>query len=122
MFQLSVVSVPVVDLFKGQEFYENSVGFRFVREGDRGTLHGFILMMPPAGTAGISLVQASEKIPAGSAQGLMLQTLDLNRVVQKLGANGIAMKEPTAVSWGRFSNFTDPDGNGWVIAEPNFDV
>ena len=120
MMQLAVVSVPVSDLERSRTYYRDVLGFSLQREGDLGTPYAYILMRPPAGMAGISLVQATDKLPAGSVQGLMLQTLDVDKMIERLTPNGLEASEPKSASWGRFTTFTDPDGNGWVLAEPNF--
>lgn len=122
MMQLAVVSVPVADQARSKQFYQDVVGFSVVREGDKGTPFAYILMKPPAGLAGISLVQANDLMRAGSVQGLMLQTLDVDKMIERLGPRGLKLTPPKQVSWGRFTTFADPDGNGWVISEPNFSV
>lgn len=120
MMQLSIVSIPVSDKARAKAFYQDVVGFSVMREGDQGTPFAYILMKPPAGMAAISLVHATDKMPAGSVQGLMMQTLDVDKMIERLSPNGLELTEPKTASWGRFTTFTDPDGNGWVIAEPNF--
>lgn len=120
MMQLAVVSVPVSDQARSKAFYQDVVGFSIVREGDAGTPFAYILMKPPAGLAGISLVQANDLMRAGSVQGLMLQTMDVDNMIERLQPRGLELAPPKQASWGRFSTFSDPDGNGWVIAEPNF--
>ncbi|MEM7777495.1 MAG: VOC family protein [Pseudomonadota bacterium] len=120
MMQLAVVSIPVADQARSKAFYQDVVGFSLVREGDLGTPFAYILLKPPAGLAGISLVHPTETNPAGSVQGLMMQTLDVNKIIERLQPRGLTLTEPKVASWGRFTTFSDPDGNGWVIAEPNF--
>jgi len=120
MFQIAVVSVPVTDLAAASTFYRDVMGFRVEREGDLDTPHGFVLMMPPAGTCAISLTKSVGKLEAGGAQGIMIKTLDLDRLVQKLSDAGLAISPVRQVSWGRFATFNDPDGNGWVATEPAF--
>ncbi|MFM1815244.1 MAG: hypothetical protein RLZ98_1939 [Pseudomonadota bacterium] len=119
MFQLSAVSVPVSDQSAARTFYEQVLGFTVRSEGDHGTEFAWILMTPPAGAAAITLVKPNSRQQAGQAQGLMLQTLDLDRVYEKLAGNGLALSTVHQANWGRFATFTDPDGNGWVIAEPS---
>ena len=121
MFQLSVVSVPVSDQEKAREFYEGVLQFRTRGEGDRDSEFSWILMTPPSGTAGITLVKPNARQAAGQAQGMMLQTLDIERLHERLVERGLGLSEIRQASWGRFANFEDPDGNGWVIAEPALD-
>ncbi len=122
MMQLSIVSVPVTDQARARAFYHDVVGFSVEHEGDQGTPFAYVLMRPPAGMCRISLVQASDRMPAGAAQGLMLQTLDVDKMVERLAPRGLPLSEIKQASWGRFTTFADPDGNGWIIAEPSLTV
>ncbi len=122
MFQLSVVSVPVADQERARAFYEQVLDFKTRGEGDRDTDYGWILMTPPSGAAGITLVKPNPRQQPGQSQGVILQTLDLERLHEKLRERGLALSEIKAASWGRFANFEDPDGNGWVLAEPTLDL
>lgn len=122
MFQLSVVSIPVRDQDKAKDFYERVLEFRLRGEGDRDSDFSWILMTPPSGSAGITLVKPNPRQQPGQAQGMILQTLDIERLHERLSEHGLAITEIRQASWGRFANFDDLDGNGWIIAEPAVDV
>jgi len=115
--QIAAITIPVRDQAIARMFYREVLGFRVAAEG---TIHGdrqYILMMPPGGIAGISLMLESPKMPAGAAQGTILQTLDVDNEHGKLVERGLAISDVTDADWGRFASFEDPDGNGWLIAE-----
>jgi len=63
----------------------------------------------------ITLVTWFETMPAGSLRGLVLGTEDLEAMVQRLHAVGVAVGEPQSAPWGRFIQIADPDGNGIII-------
>ena len=112
-----MITIPVRDQEASRAFYSDLLGFRVAGEG---TIHGdrtYILMTPPAGTAGIVLMRESSKMPAGTAQGTILQTLDVENERNKLARRGLDVGEITEAEWGRFVSFADPDGNAWLIAE-----
>lgn len=117
MFQLAVVSIPVSDPQKVRGFYTDVLGFTVRGEGDQDNDHSWILMMPPSGPAGVTLIKPNARQPAGSAQGLFFQTLDIEVAHRKLSAKGLEISEVKPASWGRFATFADPDGNGFVLAE-----
>lgn len=115
MMQLSIVSVPVSDQEKAKVFYEEVLGFTVQLDQSMGESARWIQLKPPSGPASISLVTWFESMPAGSAQGLVLETSDIDRAHEKLTANGLAITDIQDAAWGRFATFFDPDGNGWVL-------
>ena len=115
--QIAAITIPVRDQTAASEFYRDVLGFRIAASG---TIHGdrqYILMQPLGGTTGISLMTESAQMPAGSAQGTILQTLDVDNERAKLARKGLAISEVTDAEWARFATFADVDGNGWLIAE-----
>ena len=118
--QIAVITIPVRDQEAARAFYRDVLGFRVTGEG---VIHGdrtYVLMSPPAGVTGVSLMQESDRMPAGSAQGTILQTLDVANECAKLARRGLAVSDIVDAEWGRFATFADPDGNGWLIAESRY--
>ncbi len=122
MFQLSVISIAINDQDQARRFYEDVLGFRPRGEGDRGTEFAWILMTPPSGAAGITLIKPNSRQQPGQAQGMMLETIDIERLHERLSERGLQISDISQASWGRFATFQDPDGNGWVVAEPGLDI
>ena len=116
--RLSIVSVPVKDQQKAKAFYRDVLGFKVVAENPMGDDQIWIQMKPPKGRAGITLVTWFDKMPAGHQQGLVLETADITATHAELKSRGLKIKPVTDASWGRFTTFNDPDGNGWVLTEP----
>ncbi|WEO75851.1 hypothetical protein BJQ94_10685 [Cryobacterium sp. SO2] len=57
-------------------------------------------------------------MPAGSLQGLVLETDDLDGDVARLATAGIISAHGSETApWARFAQITDPDGNGLVLQE-----
>ncbi|MEQ1615110.1 MAG: VOC family protein [Hyphomicrobiaceae bacterium] len=117
MMQLSIVSVPVADQERAKAFYRDVLGFQIVREAtaEANPAQRWVQMKPPSGLAGISLVTWFDAMPPGSLQGLVLDTIDIDRAHAKLAANGLDISPVQEAGWGRFATFRDPDGNGWVL-------
>lgn len=116
MMHISVVSVPVSDQERAKTFYRDVCGFSIVREADAGPGRRWIMMKPPSGAVGISLVNWSEAMPPGCLQGIVMDTSDIERAHEKLKAAGLAISPVQEAGWGRFATFSDPDGNGWILA------
>lgn len=119
MMQLSIVSVPVSDQERAKAFYRDVLGFKVVRDQPMGSKHQWIQMRPPSGSAGITLVTWFDSMPPGSVQGLILETMDIEHVHDKLRGQGLAITDIQVADWGRFATFDDLDGNGWVLVMPS---
>ena len=115
--QIAAITIPVRDQTAAATFYCDVLGFRHAATGTiQGDRH-YILLQPPGGITGVSLMAESAQMPAGSAQGTILQTLDVDNECAKLARKGLALSPITDAEWGRFATFADLDGNGWLIAE-----
>jgi catechol 2,3-dioxygenase-like lactoylglutathione lyase family enzyme len=133
--KLEVVTLPVADVERAQEFYEG-LGWRVDADFTSGSEH--VLQFTPPGSAcsihvGTSLTTAAP----GSAQGLLLIVSDIqaaraqllargvdvsevfhlgsfNRIDQSVRLSGPSTERP---SYGSFASFSDPDGNGWLLQQ-----
>jgi uncharacterized glyoxalase superfamily protein PhnB len=56
-------------------------------------------------------------MPPGSVQGLVIDTDDIVGTHAQLKKNGLELGEIQDAPWGRYSSFSDPDGNGWVLQQ-----
>ena len=119
MMQLSVVCVPVTDQDRAKAFYETVLGFRVVRDAKVGPDRRWVRLAPPAGNTAISLVTWYPSMPPGSLRGLALNTIDIEQVYEKLSARGLVLSAIETSHWGRFATFADPDGNEWMLSQPN---
>ena len=54
----------------------------------------------------------------GGLQGVMLNVTDIDRDHGDLSKRGLVLSEIKQEPWGRYSTFTDPDGNGWILRQP----
>ena len=98
------------------------LGFKPRGERDRDTEFAWILMTPPARSARIALIQPNTRQQPGRAQGLMLQTIDIEHLHRRLSEQCLEIRCIQQASWGWYATFADPDGNGWAVAEPNLDI
>lgn len=134
---LEVVILPVSDPDKSLDFYRDKVGFAL--DVDHAPTKDFrVVQLTPQGSStsiqfGVGLTDA----PPGSVQGLYLVVADIASVRDELidrgvGVSSIRHKDVDNGQWqGRFrlgadrhrtdyssfADFTDPDGNAWIIQE-----
>ena len=117
--ELAVISIPVTDQQRAKQFYSDVLGFSVVRDAPFNSEARWIQMSPNGGSKpSITLVNWFPTMPAGSLKGLVLQSKDLDADWQTLTNKGCSPAEIKQAPWGRYTTFSDPDGNGWVLQEP----
>jgi catechol 2,3-dioxygenase-like lactoylglutathione lyase family enzyme len=113
---IDVVSLPVSDQERARDFYVDILGFDLIRQNHMGPAQQWIQVGPKGGQASITLVTWFDSMPAGSLQGLVLHTDDLDTQVADLISRGVEVPDGIHdAPWGRFVVFTDPDGNRLVL-------
>ncbi|MBS1687448.1 MAG: VOC family protein [Bacteroidetes bacterium] len=114
MKTIELISVPVTDQEVAKKFYVEQVGFSIITESNFGSQKWIQLGLPGSETS-ITLVNWFPNMPAGSLQGILIKTDDIERDVKALQERGVAMGKIDTMQWGKFAGFKDPDGNGWSL-------
>jgi predicted enzyme related to lactoylglutathione lyase len=129
-YKLEVVLIPVSDVDKAKAFYEQA-GFNI--DVDHRVGDDFrVVQMTPSGSAcsatiGVGLTDA----PPGSQRGTHLVVSDIEEARNELIGRGIDISEirhmtgegwqpgpdPDHADYGSYADFSDPDGNSWVLQE-----
>lgn len=68
----------------------------------------------------ITLVEWYKNMPAGSMQGLILETEDIEQEILELQKKGIEIAAIDETAWGKFATVMDPDGNGLLLHQNKF--
>ncbi len=113
-----IVSVPVSDQERSKQFYRDILGFELVREEPMGPAQKWIQLAPPGCATTIALVTWFDAMRPGGLQGVMLNVTDIDDEHARLQSRGLELSDIQRQPWGRFSMFTDPDGNGWILRQP----
>ena len=111
MKTLTLVSIPVTDQQRAKEFYLK-FGFEIMVEAPMGPDQTWLQMRLPNNPVSVTLVNWFDKMPAGSMQGMIIQTNDIANEIKELEAKGIKVGKIDETPWGKFASVTDPDGNG----------
>lgn len=114
---IDTVSIPVADQSRAKMFYEEVLGFRVVRDCPLRSDARWLQLAPPGSFTCISLVTWHEQLRPGCQQGLVLGTEDIETDYDILRSRGLDISEIYTFPWGQFASFSDPDGNGWVLAQ-----
>jgi catechol 2,3-dioxygenase-like lactoylglutathione lyase family enzyme len=116
---IRIVSVPVSDPDRSKEFYVNVLGMEVLQDSPMGESMRWIQLSPKGSEASLALVTWFDAMPAGSLQGLLLDTPDIESAIDEFASKGFTIDaEIDEQPWGRFVTFNDPDGNGIVLRQP----
>ena len=129
--KLELVVVPVSDVDRSKAFYTDSVGFNLDVDHRAGDDFRVVQLTPPGSACSITIGKGLTGSAPGSYQGLHLVVTDIEAARDELVGRGVdvtAIKHMTPEGWqpgpdpqrsdyGSFADFTDPDGNTWVLQE-----
>lgn len=138
-FSVEVITVPVADVERALRFYVDQVGFVLdVDYSPNGTFR--VVQLTPSGSScSIQIGKAITDAPPGSLRNAYLVVTDLEAARRHLLERGVQVsdirhKTPIAAWGGRFApgldpargdyasfaDFSDPDGNSWVLQERGY--
>jgi catechol 2,3-dioxygenase-like lactoylglutathione lyase family enzyme len=132
-FKLELVLIPVSDVDRAKTFYTESVGFNL--DVDTSPTEGFrvVQMTPPGSACSITVGTGLTDAAPGSYRGTHLVVADIEAARAELVERGVEVSEirhfdreqgewrpgadPSHSDYGSFADFSDPDGNTWVLQE-----
>ncbi|MDT5100595.1 MAG: hypothetical protein QOC76_4332 [Mycobacterium sp.] len=134
---LEVVVLPVSDPDKSLDFYRNKLGF--AHDVDYWPTKDFrvVQLTPEMSRTSIQFGLGLTDAPPDSVQGLYLVVSDIAVVRDELVDRGVGVSsirhkdvdggqwrgrfrlgaDPDRADYSSFADFTDPDGNAWIIQE-----
>lgn len=115
---VTLLSIPVADQDRARTFYETTLGFELLRDEPMGPTMRWVHLRPRGGQTEVTLVSWFDAMSPGSLQGLMLETDDIDGEHARLIGLGLRLSPIERQSWGRFTMFSDPDGNGLILRQP----
>jgi catechol 2,3-dioxygenase-like lactoylglutathione lyase family enzyme len=134
--KLELVLIPVTDVDRAKAFYTENLGFNL--DVDTAPVEGFrvVQMTPPGSACSITIGTGITDAAPGSYRGTHLVVSDIEAARAELAARGVAVSEvrhfdrergqwqpgvdPTHAEYGSFADFSDPDGNTWVLQEVGY--
>lgn len=116
---ISTVGIPVSDQDRALEFYRDTVGLEVRMDAPLpGGSARWIMLAPPGADVSVSLVAASDGVPAGVETGIRFAAGDAEAVHRAFQDRGVSVGE--LLRWpGVPAMFQarDPDGNGFEVVE-----
>jgi len=114
-FKLELVAVPVSDVDRAIDFYENKAGFVLDHDHAVSDEIRFVQLTPKGSACSIAIGNGISSKEPGSMEGLQLVVDDIEAARTELVAGGVETSEIMDFPWGRFVYFSDQDGNKWAV-------
>ena len=136
---VEVITLPVSDVERALRFYVDQVGFTL--DVDYSPNDGFrvVQLTPPGSSCSIQIGEGLTDAPVGSLRNTLLVVTDLEAARNCLLERGVHVGEirhktpigawdggfasgldPARGDYASFANFSDPDGNSWVLQERGY--
>ena len=130
-FMLELVLLPVADVDRAKSFYVEKVGFNLDVDHRAGDDFRVVQMTPPGSACSVSIGKGITDAEPGSTRGLHLVVKDIEGARAELAERGVDVSDvwhmepggqtpgpdPERRDYGSFANFSDPDGNTWILQE-----
>jgi catechol 2,3-dioxygenase-like lactoylglutathione lyase family enzyme len=136
--KLAVLVLPVSDVDRAKSFYE-AVGFRLDADHAIDASYRVVHMTPPGSACSILFGTGVTAAAPGSVRGLHLVVSDIEQACRELDARGVVTggifhdtsgvfhrstdekrvegPDPQRRDYHSYAEFSDPDGNEWVLQE-----
>jgi catechol 2,3-dioxygenase-like lactoylglutathione lyase family enzyme len=129
--KLELVIMPVADVDRAKAFYVDQVGFNLDVDAQPAPGFRVVQMTPPGSACSITVLTAHTDAAPGSVRGTHLIVTDIEAARAELVGRGVDVSDirhmesgewkpgpdPERSDYGSFAEFSDPDGNTWVLQE-----
>jgi len=136
---VEVITLPVSDVERALRFYVNQVGFMLDVDYSPNAAFRVVQLTPPGSRCSIQMGSGVTNAPAGSLRNVYLVVTDLEDARSRLLESGVKVGEirhkvpidawdgsfalgldPARRDYASFADFSDPDGNSWVLQERGY--
>ena len=129
--KLELVLIPVSDVDRAKAFYVDTVGFNLDVDHQPSDEFRVVQMTPPGSACSITVGTGITSATPGSVRGTHLVVSDIEAARAELAGRGVEVGEvrhmtpdgwvagadPEHRDYNSFADFSDPDGNSWVLQE-----
>ena len=116
-WKLELIAVPVSDVDRAKAFYVEKAGFNPDHDHRVSDDLRFVQLTPPGSACSISIGTGITDARPGSVKGLQVVVDDIEAAHAQLRQRGVEASDVQDFPWGRFTFFSDPDGNGWAVQQ-----
>ena len=129
--KLELVLIPVSDVDRAKAFYTDQLGFSLDVDHQPSEEFRVVQMTPPGSACSITIGIGITDAAPGSVRGTHLVVTDIEAARAELVGRGVEVSEvrhlesgqwvpgphPERHDYESFADFSDPDGNSWVVQE-----
>jgi catechol 2,3-dioxygenase-like lactoylglutathione lyase family enzyme len=138
-FSVEVITLPVSDVECALRFYVDQIGFTLDVDYAPSDTFRVVQLTPPGSSCSIQIGRGLTGAPVGSLRSVFLVVTDLEAVRSRLLERGVEVGEirhktpidawdggfapgldPARRDYASFADFSDPDGNSWVLQERGY--
>jgi catechol 2,3-dioxygenase-like lactoylglutathione lyase family enzyme len=130
-FKLELVLIPVSDVDRAKSFYADNAGFNLDVDHRASDEFRVVQLTPPGSACSIAMGVGITDAAPGSVKGTHLVVPDIVAARADLVGRGVEVSEvrhlasgawvtgpdPERRNYNSFADFSDPDGNTWVLQE-----
>jgi catechol 2,3-dioxygenase-like lactoylglutathione lyase family enzyme len=130
-YKLELVLLPVADVDRAKDFYTKKTGFHLDVDHQPNESFRVVQLTPPGSACSVTFGIGITDAEPGSVRGLHLVVTDIVAARAELVARGLEVSElrhleggewvpgedPSRGDYGSYADFSDPDGNTWVLQE-----
>jgi predicted enzyme related to lactoylglutathione lyase len=115
---IKIVSIPVGDQDRALAFYTEKLGFAVTTDQAFGGGKRWIeLEVPGASSKVVLFTPDGQEERIGTFSNIVFGTGDIQKTYEELSARGVEFAAPPSKQpWGTFVQFSDPDGNSFVLS------
>ena len=136
---IEVITLPVSDVERALRFYVDQVGFTLDVDYSPNDAFRVVQLTPPGSNCSIQLGKGLTDALVGSVRNVHLVVTNLEAARSRLLERGVGVGEirhktpvgvwdggfapgldPARGDYASFANFSDPDGNTWVLQERGY--
>jgi len=132
-FKLELVLIPVADVDRAKAFYSEQCGFAIDVDHQPSETFRVVQLTPPGSACSVTIGTGITTADPGSYRGTHLVVTDIEAARAELVERGVKVTEirhmgpngwepgrdPERNDYASFADFSDPDGNTWVLQESN---
>ena len=115
--KIELILLPVSDVDRSKAFYVDGVGFHADFDQTVNENLRFVQLTPPGSGCSIAIGKGITDKAPGSVGGLIMVVPDIDAARAQLTRQGVAVSDIHDEDWGRFIEFSDPDGNQWSLQQ-----
>jgi catechol 2,3-dioxygenase-like lactoylglutathione lyase family enzyme len=130
-YRLELVLIPVADVERAKEFYVDKCGFTLDVDFQPNENFRVVQITPPGSACSLTIGTGLSEATPGSYRGTHLVVKDIEAARAELIERGVAVSDirhmgpdgwqpgvdPAHGDYASFADFSDPDGNTWVLQE-----